>query len=166
MRWCSSKARLSWRSEYAQARSSLDRRLSAELFRQAYGPVWALVGDASHQQDPCTAQGISDAFRDAQLLADALDAGLSERQPMETALEDYQRRRDDAAKAMHAFTCQLAPFAPPSHAQQQLFMALRTNPAQIDRFLGAFAGSVPIPEFFAPDNLAQIVNSAQESVVI
>jgi 2-polyprenyl-6-methoxyphenol hydroxylase-like FAD-dependent oxidoreductase len=131
------------------------------FFRQAYGPGWALVGDASHQQDPCTAQGISDAFRDAQLLADALDAGLSERQPMEAALEDYQRRRDDAAMAMHAFTCQLAPFAPPSPEQQQLFVALRTNPAQIDRFLGAFAGSVPIPEFFAPDNLARIVDSAQ-----
>ena len=135
------------------------------FFRQAHGPGWALVGDASHQQDPCTAQGISDAFRDAQLLADALDAGLSERQPLATALEEYGRQRDAAAMAMHAFTCQLAPFAPPSAEQQQLFGALRTNPAQIDRFLGTFAGSVPIPDFFAPDNMAQIFSSAEQPVV-
>ena len=42
-------------------------------FRQPYGPGWALVGDAGLLMDPITGQGISDAFRDAELLAAAID---------------------------------------------------------------------------------------------
>ena len=40
------------------------------------GPGWALVGDAGYHKDPITAQGMLDAFRDAELLAEAIDAGL------------------------------------------------------------------------------------------
>ena len=46
------------------------------FFRVAGGPGWALVGDAGYHKDPITAQGMSDAFRDAELLADAVDAAL------------------------------------------------------------------------------------------
>ena len=44
------------------------------FFRKPYGPGWALVGDAGYTKDPITAQGISNAFRDAELCAEALDA--------------------------------------------------------------------------------------------
>ena len=44
--------------------------------RQAFGPGWALVGDAGYHRDAVTACGISDAFRDAELLAVALDRAL------------------------------------------------------------------------------------------
>ena len=44
--------------------------------RQAFGPGWALVGDAGYHRDAVTAYGISDAFRDAELLAVALDQAL------------------------------------------------------------------------------------------
>ncbi len=44
-------------------------------FRQAAGPGWALVGDAGYFKDPYAAHGISDALRDAELLADAIAAG-------------------------------------------------------------------------------------------
>ena len=37
--------------------------------REAAGPGWALVGDASEHRDPITGHGITDAFRDAELLA-------------------------------------------------------------------------------------------------
>ena len=47
------------------------------FFRKPYGPGWALVGDAGYHKDPYLAQGFSDAFRDAQLLADAIDAALA-----------------------------------------------------------------------------------------
>ena len=40
------------------------------FFRKPYGPGWALVGDAGYNKDPITAQGITDAFRDAELCAD------------------------------------------------------------------------------------------------
>ncbi len=57
--------------------------------RQAWGPGWALVGDAGYFKDPATAHGLTDALRDARLLADAMLTGT------ETALEDYQTIRDD-----------------------------------------------------------------------
>jgi 2-polyprenyl-6-methoxyphenol hydroxylase-like FAD-dependent oxidoreductase len=55
------------------------------FIRQACGPGWALVGDAGYFKDPITAHGITDALRDAELLANAASAG---------ALEQYQAVRD------------------------------------------------------------------------
>jgi 2-polyprenyl-6-methoxyphenol hydroxylase-like FAD-dependent oxidoreductase len=49
------------------------------FFRTPYGPGWALVGDAGLVMDPITDQGIADAFRDAELLAGAVAAGLGAR---------------------------------------------------------------------------------------
>ncbi len=51
------------------------------------------------------ALGISDAFRDAQLLSEAIDAGLAGRLPLAEALAGYQQRRDEAATAMYELTC-------------------------------------------------------------
>ena len=51
----------------------------ANFFRTPHGPGWALVGDAGYHKDPVTAQGITDAFRDAELLAEAVDGGFSGR---------------------------------------------------------------------------------------
>ena len=47
------------------------------FFRKPFGPGWALVGDAGYNKDFITAQGISDAFRDAELCAAALDETFS-----------------------------------------------------------------------------------------
>jgi flavin-dependent dehydrogenase len=127
------------------------------FFRKPYGPGWALVGDAAYHKDPITSQGISDAFRDAGLLAEAIDAGLSGRRPHEEALADYERRRNAAAMPMYEFTHQFARLELPSPEMQQLFAALRNNQEQTNRFFGTLAGTVPIPEFFAPENVGQII---------
>jgi len=68
------------------------------FFRKPFGPGWALVGDAGYDRDPITAQGISDAFPDAELLADAIDGGSSGRRPLDAALRDYEEQRNAAAK--------------------------------------------------------------------
>ncbi len=57
-------------------------------FRQATGPGWALVGDAGCFKDPGGAHGMTDALRDAELLADAVSHGR---------LESFQQARDDLA---------------------------------------------------------------------
>jgi flavin-dependent dehydrogenase len=44
--------------------------------RRATGPGWALVGDAGYHRDPITGHGITDAFRDAELLARSIDDHL------------------------------------------------------------------------------------------
>jgi len=47
------------------------------FFRRPFGPGWALVGDAGYHKDPVTGRGISDSFRDAEWLAEAIYDGLS-----------------------------------------------------------------------------------------
>ena len=63
--------------------------------RRCAGPGWALVGDASHFTDPLSAHGITDALRDAELLAIAVDEGLRDHAAMSSALERYERHRDE-----------------------------------------------------------------------
>ena len=127
------------------------------FFRKPYGPGWALVGDAGLHRDPITAQGIADAFRDAELISDALDAALSRGQPVDAALARYQLLRDASAGPIFQMTCELAALAPPPPEKQQLFAALRANQPETDRFIGTIIGTVPIPEFFAPDNIRRII---------
>lgn len=130
-------------------------RISDSFFREPAGPGWALVGDAGYHKDPITAQGMLDAFRDAGLLAEAVDTGLEG--DLGSSLRGYQRARDEAALPMYELTCGLAELAPPDKELQALVAALEGNPAQISRFLGLIAGSVAVPDFFSPESLGQIV---------
>ncbi len=129
----------------------------SNFFRTPFGPGWALVGDAGYHKDPITAQGIADALAGAELLAEALDIGVSGRRPLDEALRGYQRRRDEAVAPMYDLTVQLATLAPPPPPLQDLLGALRGNQHEIDRFLGTTEGTVPIPEFFAPENVGRII---------
>jgi flavin-dependent dehydrogenase len=141
----------------APYRGTADMRF---FFRQPFGPGWALVGDAGYHRDPVTGQGITDAFRDAELLANAIDAGLGGIYPIEQALADYERCRNEAVLPMYEFSYDLARLAPPTPEQQQLFGALVGNQPQIERFLGIIAGTVAIPEFFGEANVRRIMAEA------
>jgi flavin-dependent dehydrogenase len=113
--------------------------------RQAFGPGWALVGDAGYYRDAITAYGISDAFRDAELLAVALDQALAGRAEEATALAAYQHQRDHALREIFEITCQLAAYPPVSRfieLQKQLSAAidaeaaaLATRPVPSERLL-------------------------------
>jgi flavin-dependent dehydrogenase len=83
------------------------RGLPARL-RQSYGPGWALVGDAGWWKDPLSTYGITDAFRDAQLLARAVVAGAASDHAMRIALCRYQAERDRLALPMHPIVDRLA----------------------------------------------------------
>jgi len=136
---------------------------AAELpnfFRRAWGPGWALVGDAGYHKDPVGAHGISDAFRDAELLADAIDAGLSAQRTVDDALAEYERCRNEIAMPLFELNFQFATLQPPPPEMQALLGALQGNQPQIDRFFGVISGSVPVPEFFSPDNMQGILQSA------
>ncbi|MFI9630677.1 NAD(P)/FAD-dependent oxidoreductase [Streptomyces sp. NPDC052042] len=80
--------------------------------RHAHGPGWVLAGDAGHHKDPVSAQGISDAFADAGVLADALDAGLSGSARLDEALAGYAATRDAQRLAAFAYTCEQAELRP------------------------------------------------------
>ena len=82
--------------------------------RDAFGPGWALVGDAGYHRDPITGHGITDAFRDADLLAEALDVALRVPAQEHEALRAFERGRDDALAATFRLTRELARFPHPS----------------------------------------------------
>jgi flavin-dependent dehydrogenase len=65
--------------------------------RRAWGPGWALVGDAGYWKDPISAHGLTDAFRDAELLARAVVSSASDDVPEVEALAAYQAARDRLA---------------------------------------------------------------------
>ena len=73
-------------------------------YRKAYGPGWALAGDSGYLKDPLMGQGITDAFRDATMLSAAIDGGLSGRQPMQEALEGYEKARNEATAMIYQIT--------------------------------------------------------------
>ncbi|MGH9036983.1 MAG: NAD(P)/FAD-dependent oxidoreductase [Acidimicrobiia bacterium] len=119
------------------------------LFRKPHGPGWALVGDAGCHKDPYLAQGMADAFRDAELLAAAVDDGLSGRRPLEEALADYELRRNRAAMPAYELNARLAHLRLPVGMRRRL-RSLVGDQEAIDGFLGVLAGTVPVAEFFSP----------------
>jgi flavin-dependent dehydrogenase len=127
------------------------------LIRRPYGSGWALVGDAGVHQDPIEANGILDAFRDADFLAQAIDDGLSGRQPLEAALANYERQRDEAVLPLFERTLEAAKIEPAPPDFLALRAALRGNQADTDRLYGAMMGTVPPEEFFSPQNLGRIM---------
>ena len=129
-------------------------------FRKPYGPGWALVGDAGYNRDFITAQGIMDAFHDAELCAAALDRAFSGKRPFEAAMGEYQRTRDARVKAMYEFTCQLATLEPPPPEMQQLFGAIHGNQKAMDDFARMNAGTISPAEFFAPENIDAMTAAA------
>ena len=80
--------------------------------RRAHGPGWALVGDAGYHRDAVTGHGISDAYRDAELLAVALHQTLCGDADESTALAGYQHRRDQALREVFDLTCAMASYPP------------------------------------------------------
>ena len=135
------------------------------FFRKACGPGWILLGDAHYKKDPCTAQGISDTFCDAEILAETIDQGLSGKRDLLQALEDYETARVRWARPFYDFTCQMATLAPPAPDVAEIYMALQENQDDTDAFIGLITGAVSPSQFFAPENVERILNrsTAQEN---
>lgn len=129
-------------------------------FRKPYGDGWALVGDASHTKDPITAQGMSDAFIDAEMITSAIDAGLSGRGVLDDLLAAHELARNERIRPMYEFTNQIATLEPPPPHMQALFSALRGNQDATNAFLSAITGAIPLPEFMSDENLRRIMSAA------
>ena len=127
------------------------------VVRVPHGAGWALVGDAGLVMDPVSGQGIADAFRDAELLADAVASGFAPGGSPNDALAGYRRARDEAVLPMWDFTVQLASFGPAKIEERVLFDALAQSQVETDRFLGVLTGAVSLREYMKPANLRKIV---------
>jgi 2-polyprenyl-6-methoxyphenol hydroxylase-like FAD-dependent oxidoreductase len=130
------------------------------FFRKPYGPGWALVGDAGYNKDFITAQGIHDAFRDAELCVTAVDEAFSGARSFDAAMADYQTRRDEQVLAMYEFTTELATLEPPPPELQQLLAAIAGNQEAMDGFAQVNAGVTSPAAFFSPANVEKIMSVA------
>jgi flavin-dependent dehydrogenase len=122
-------------------------RLLPNHVRAAAGPGWALAGDAGCHKDPVLALGIGDAFRDADLLADAVHEGLDG--DLDASLAAYDEHREALTRPGFESTIEFAALRPPAPEQQALFEMLRGDQAGTDRFFGVFAGTVAPEDFFS-----------------
>ena len=130
------------------------------FLRKPCGPGWALVGDAGCHKDPMQARGVCDALRDAELLADAAHIGLSGGKPLDAALAEYHRRRDEATLPGYHENLQAAQLLPVPADSLRLREALRDMPADATRYFLAIYGRIPRDDFFNPPNLERILDSA------
>jgi flavin-dependent dehydrogenase len=128
--------------------------------RQSFGAGWALAGDAGYHKDAVTAQGISDAFRDAEALVAALDEAFDGRRTWTDSLSAYQAVRDETTAAMFELTCQLASPEPPDEESLALFAMIAGNQEASDDFMSVLAGTLPVPTFFDPTNLGRYPSMA------
>lgn len=135
----------------------------ANFFRRPHGPGWALVGDAGAHKDPITAQGITDAFRDAQLLSDAIEAGFSGAVSIEEAMVTYEQKRNHMLKPLYNFIVDHAAMEPFDDTFQDILAALRDNPAALRRFFGVIQNTVHWDDFFTPATLADILGVDPEN---
>lgn len=103
--------------------------------RRAFGPGWALVGDAGYFKDPCTAHGITDALRDAELLAVAILEDSPE------AMQRYQQTRDDLSLPLFELTDQIAAIPADLGQLRELHMALSREMRREASFLAELDGS-------------------------
>lgn len=129
--------------------------------RKPYGAGWALVGDAGLTVDPISATGISQAFKDADLLAAAVIAGLDGKRDMQEALNGYEVERDLVSLPMLGFSHDMGRLEEPPQEMIDLFVSMYGNQEAIEDYFGVFAQTVPVMEFFDPDNMARIMNEAK-----
>jgi 2-polyprenyl-6-methoxyphenol hydroxylase-like FAD-dependent oxidoreductase len=65
--------------------------------RVPWGPGWALVGDAGYWKDPIGAHGLTDALRDAELLARAIVTTATGTATESEAFDRYHKIRNDVS---------------------------------------------------------------------
>ena len=106
------------------------------FIRRATGPGWALVGDAGYFKDPLTAHGITDALRDAELLARAIAQGTT------SAMADYETTRHDLSRRLFELTDDIASFAWTDAEVQSLHRAFSS---EMSREVRALAALEPLP---------------------
>jgi len=117
------------------------------FMRQSIGPGWALVGDAGYFKDPLTAHGITDALRDAELLARAIVRGTT------AAFAEYEELRTDLSTTLFAVTDEVASFTWTDARLQALHRALSEEMAREVRMLDAL-GPFPTLATSANERLA------------
>ncbi|MEU6586922.1 FAD-dependent monooxygenase [Nocardia sp. NPDC046763] len=120
---------------------------STSYFREAAGPGWVLVGDSAMYKDPCTGQGMSDAFRHAEQLCASITRGFATG-ALDRELRRWWIRRDRDESRTYGFmnyqgrTGDVTPF------ERMLLERLSRDAKKREAFANVFAHrAVPVYQF-------------------
>jgi flavin-dependent dehydrogenase len=102
---------------------------------------------------------LGNALRNAELLAEAVDEGMTGRERMEVTLADYERHRNEASIADYRENLTLARMTPMPPDVLALRAALRHDPEQATRFWPARMGMIPREQFFNPENIGRLMSN-------
>ncbi|GAA2805572.1 NAD(P)/FAD-dependent oxidoreductase [Saccharopolyspora taberi] len=123
--------------------------------RRSSGPGWALVGDAGYHKDPFTGLGITDALKYTELLAERLHEGLAGERPIDEAVAEYVRLRDEDSRGSYALTCSISELELTPYFDS-VFRATSMSEGFKRRFFTMLGGGIHGDEFFAVDQLEKL----------
>jgi glycine C-acetyltransferase/8-amino-7-oxononanoate synthase len=126
------------------------------FWRKSTGPNYVLVGDASCFKDQCTASGMTHAFRDAELAADALDHALK---GDANALDTYARLKYLDSIDYFNFVSAQAESNPTRLDEIEMFEGIKSDPVQLGRFLAMFGDSYSVRSFMGRRNWQWLVRA-------
>jgi 2-polyprenyl-6-methoxyphenol hydroxylase-like FAD-dependent oxidoreductase len=150
-------------AERVRAATRVERLTGAGVagyLRKPYGLGWVLAGDAAYNKDPITAQGITDAFRDAESISSALHQTWREGRSFDELMAAHQASRDARVMPIYEFTSELATLEPPPPEMQQILGQIQGNQAAMDAFVSINAATVSPAEFFDPAFLGPLLPAA------
>jgi 2-polyprenyl-6-methoxyphenol hydroxylase-like FAD-dependent oxidoreductase len=131
------------------------------LFREASGPGWVLIGDAGYVKDPTLGHGIMDAFIQAEELAEGLDRAFRGEASVDAVLAEFSAWRDPRFLPFYELITHMAAMAPPSEEELQLF-AVAAQDATVAQSFFEVIGGVTSPEaFFVPENMARMLGASE-----
>lgn len=125
--------------------------------REPVGDGWALIGDAGQHKDPIFGQGIGDAVRSAELLADCMVEAESEGSDLDSALARFRLKRDLDLVPNFQWMIQGRPTDMTETHFTTIFDRLGTDPEQAERFVNLFSHAVSGTEFFGRLNASRLL---------
>jgi flavin-dependent dehydrogenase len=124
-------------------------------FREAAGPGWVLLGDAGNFKDPSPAQGIADALRQAERLADAVEAGFGDGVRIDHELRRWWRWRDEDGYEMHWFATDMGAAGPSPPLAAQFTRDIAGDGEATKALLQVLNHEIPPSQLFTPRRLGR-----------
>ncbi|GHI04336.1 FAD-dependent oxidoreductase [Streptomyces cellostaticus] len=126
-------------------------------FRKAYGPGWALVGDAVNHKDSITARGITEAFVQAQSLTGHIGERLHDDAALKAALRRYENDLGNEALNHYQGALNVAELKPEGRAE--MLRKLVGHQDLIDRYFSTLSGACSIDDFYNDELLTLLDQS-------
>jgi flavin-dependent dehydrogenase len=127
--------------------------------REPVGDGWVLVGDAGQFKDPIFGQGIGDAARSAEALADCLLDAESTGSDWTAALGRFRVRRDLDLVPNFQWMIQRKPADMTRGDFETIWTRLGSDPQQAERFVNVFSHAVSSSEFFGRLNASSLLGT-------